>query len=945
MKFDSGRLKAQNYDIKTTFEESRNLGEIVALGDSQVLRSIRDIRNRTICHENLERLIRERQALWKRLNGRKKPKYNVRTEYEARIEQIRKRIDRTVFIEDYVTVKMETGSHYDHIFNNGFYINGKKFMRLSCSAGQARVSTVVFCAEDILQELEHRLNNGRDMTRKQAPSKFNAYYGLYTSATRKVSEPRFAVVRDFENTSTFMANFATETDWDADDEISVRKVTVPMNRTDGMGLISPELSARWATELEMDHVPSQWIVRQSFLKGMVCTFDFRAFCEEVNGGNYLIDTIYTDAEGKPVKADLHEVDMIVSESQFKLWDSFESMEQYVENTHKNKLYWGITGCSPKEPKDVLRLNYQFIQTLDLKQADIEELCAGFVDWIERVSYKDPTYMLLFLLGKDVDQKSMIRILSSPDKAWIRALFVNRNCANDSYIRGKIRELVHSRIENGRMGEVLVNGNFQMLVSDPYAYMQHICGLPVTGLLKKGEYYCNYWNKRGVGIVDSMRSPMTHRSEHVIAKLVKNELTEKWYRHCGVGFMISWFGNDCVRYSGADFDGDIIATTDSAAMIRCVYKDELPVVYDAPKPVKKLFTKKDLYASDKFGFGSKIGAITNKGTIGYALLPLLEKRYGKDSEQVALVESRIKQCCVAQSKQIDRTKIGQAVKSIPKVWINRQKRLDNDTHDICKHKELLNACLLNRRPYFFKYRYREDRQKHRDYYARKNSVCLSKFGMSVAQLREKQDRTPEQNAWLWEYFDYSPLIESDSPMNLLCRYLEEVNFKVAAKVKTSEHFTPFEYMSDGQEWEDYYNDVVKCYERHKKDTRSVFSSGDNSEAYPKKKERLMLSLKQQFRFICPVDRIVADALVFYCYVQHPSVSKDALWSLYGKILCKNAVKKAISRGEMFVWPEECAYGEGDTIYLGKSYKLEEVDMLYVDEYGALSAEGACEEDIL
>lgn len=652
MKFDSGRLRAQGYNIKTTFDESKDLGEIVALGDSQVLRSIRDIRGRTVCYEKLEKLIQERQILRKRLVGRKKPSYKVQAEYETRIEEIQRRINRTMFVPDYVTVKMDTASHYDYMFENGFYINDKKYVRLSCSAGQARVSTVVFCAEDIIEELERRLNNGRDMSKKLAPSKFNAYYGLYTSATKRVSEPRFAVVRDFENTSTFLANFATETAWDLDDKMDVREVTIPMNRTDGMGLISPEQSAKWAAELDMDYVPGQWIVRQSFLKGMVCTFDFRAFCEEINGGNYLIDTIYTNAEGQPIKADLRKIGMIISESQFKLWDSFESIEQYVANTHKNKLYWGITGCSPKEPKDVLRLNYQFIQTLDLKQEDVEELCEGFVEWIERVSYKDPTYMLLFLLGKDVDKKSVLRVLSAPDKAWIKALFVNRNCANDAYIRGKIRELIHGRIESGRMGEVLVHGNFQALVSDPYAYMQHVCGLSVTGLLNEGEYYCNYWNQRGVTLVDSMRSPMTYRSEHVLAKLIKNDATEKWYEHCPNGFIVNWFGNDCVRYSGSDWDGDIIATTDNAAMIRCVYKDELPVVYDAPKPVKKLFTRQDLFASDKFGFGSKIGAITNKGTTGYALLPLLEERYGKDSKQVALVESRIKQCCVAQSKQID-----------------------------------------------------------------------------------------------------------------------------------------------------------------------------------------------------------------------------------------------------------------------------------------------------
>ena len=53
----------------------------------------------------------------------------------------------------------------------------------------------------------------------------------------------------------------------------------------------------------------------------------------------------------------------------------------------------------------------------------------------------------------------------------------------------------------------VDGNFQILVSDPYGFMQHVCEKKVTGLLKKGEFYSNYWNERNIKQVDGMRSPL------------------------------------------------------------------------------------------------------------------------------------------------------------------------------------------------------------------------------------------------------------------------------------------------------------------------------------------------------------------------------------------------------------------------------------------------------
>lgn len=83
-----------------------------------------------------------------------------------------------------------------------------------------------------------------------------------------------------------------------------------------------------------------------------------------------------------------------------------------------------------------------------------------------------------------------------------------------------------------------------------------------------------------------------------------------------------------------------------------YINELPVTYDAPKPKKILFTDDDLYRSDLFGFGSIIGSITNKSSIAYSMLPLIKRDYGENSDEYDLTVSRLRQCCVAQGKQID-----------------------------------------------------------------------------------------------------------------------------------------------------------------------------------------------------------------------------------------------------------------------------------------------------
>lgn len=892
-----------------TSEEARRHGEMIALSDSQFLRTIRDITGRNVDHDVLEDLIRQRDFYRRQ---------KASPEKGEKIREIQKKINDMMEIPEYITVSMDDNSHYDYIFKNGIVVNGREYRRLSCSAGQARNSTVVLCDVSIIDEVKRRINNGRKMDKPLAPSKFNAYFGLAGSATKLVSEPRFIVVPDYKNTVDFDAYFDTETGWNEDDDIEVRRVeNVEMNRTDGMGLISPALSERWANELGLDYIPAQWCIRQSFIKGMVCTFPIHEFCEEVAGGNYIVNTIYKDENGEPIKADLRDYDLILTESQFKLWDSFDSVGQYISNCHENKLFWGVSQYTPKAAKDTLTLNYQFIQTLDLDEHDVKELCSQFVDWIDGVSYENYPYMLLYLTGID-DEEKLRNWMRSSDNWWVKSLILCPDLMNDKFVRTKIRDMIKTRIQSGCMGEICVDGNFQVMVSDPYAFMEHVCGLPVTGLLGKDEFYSNYWNDRGVTVVDSMRSPLTYRSEHVVAHLKKNEETEKWYRYCYLGFILNWYGHETVRYAGSDFDYDIVASTSNKIMKTHTYINELPVTYDAPKPKKILFTDDDLYRSDLFGFGSIIGSITNKSSIAYSMLPLIKRDYEEDSDEFKLTISRLQQCCVAQSKQIDKTKIGQMVKGIPKIWIEKQ---DDDT----EQAGLYNRILLNKYPYFFKYRYKNARDDFKKYEEECNSECKYKFRMELQDLLKLERKTSAQLAFLDNYYKYMPLVYSDSPMNLLCRYIESIDFEIAKKIKESGTFDhSVLYNEEHLPTDEQYKAVIKVFSEFKKIARIVAVQKDAA-----KVEGDEFMDYQKFRVGCDscLDALteacndaylVTNCLVRYFYEENPKSSKELLWSICGQYLYDTLRSKS-SGAVMFPVRDP----DGDITYLSRTYRMKEV----------------------
>ena len=140
-----------------------------------------------------------------------------------------------------------------------------------------------------------------------APSKYNAYFGLYSSAIKEVRKPRFCIVPDCEKTRPVDVDFVIETDKDSDDVIEPRTIDIGFNLFDGSGIISPEMAKAWGEDLGEDYTPCQFCLRSAFTKGMVNEFDFIEWCNEYNGGNYIIEDVY----GK--KIDLRDIDVILSE--------------------------------------------------------------------------------------------------------------------------------------------------------------------------------------------------------------------------------------------------------------------------------------------------------------------------------------------------------------------------------------------------------------------------------------------------------------------------------------------------------------------------------------------------------------------------------------------------------------------------------------------------------
>ena len=853
------RFKDNNFNIQISFEEAKNSDpkELVLVADNQFLRTIRKI-----------------------------------TE------------DYSKFIPYYVIVQFSSKEHYRKLYKSGLVINGKKYKRLSCSSSQARNQTIVFCDESIIEQVKEKINNSRDKTKALIPSKFNAYFGLSGSGTYIVKEPRFVVVDDYESDTSFRANRIYQNDdKNLDDDVVEEDVTVSFNRFDGMGLISPKMAETWARDIGLDYTPSQFIIRQSFMKGMLCVFDFKDFCDKVNGGKYEITDIYGDTK------QLDDCDVILTRSQFKLWDSYKNTDHYIKCCKDNDLDWGVTQYSKKRDNDVVTMNYQFIQTLNLDQSNIENLCSQFIEWVKGVSYENIAYTLLFLMGVNNTEYSIKEFFKSKDNHWIKALAAKPDLIEDSHIRQRISRLLYKKVKNGCMGEIIVDGNYQFMVADPYALMQYICNLPITGLLGCSEFYSNYWNNKGINYVDAMRAPLTDRSEHVLLNLIQNDDTEYWYRHIKSGIILNVFGNETLRFAGSDFDGDLVCTTSNQTIIDGVYRDELPVYYkpEVETKAEKLIIDTDdkiLYEADLFSFGSLIGQITNKSTNGYALLPELT-----DEEEIKLVKSRLKQCCKAQALQIDKTKTGEAVKGIPQAWDN-----------------------LKNSPYFFRYRYYNKNLIMGKYEQRFKDLAEIICDKSLFDLRsiEYEDLEDKQITLIDTFYENMPLLDSKSVMNILCKYIE--SFRIQLKSTMSKNdFSGYQLYKTDKPYTDELFQLVKVefnkYKAaiHKKLKLYDYAEQEFQQSNSDKSNEIEIDsekFKEILHDICEDEETLVNILVDICYRDNPSNKKGLLWNCYGDIIFKNLMKN-INNGNVIEIP--LPDNNGEILYLRRRYAMKEVNL--------------------
>lgn len=931
MKFSSTRLDKFGYHLKRVLGNSgfyirdiRQNGELIALADNQALRLIRTIR-----YERNPNIMKYDPDVLKDLYTQKKnlKRQNFDDYAKKQISVINGKIDEMLFIPEYVSVVIDDIKHYRKIIKDGVYINGFKYNRLMCSAGQARVNTVILIREDFEDELKTRLKCGAKSV-KITKNKYNAYFALSSSSTYLISKPKVFLIDDCE------IEMEKKVDWISkipleekgkianNERVSEEFKTLLFNLFDGCGAISVEFAKKIAEELELDYIPSAFCIRCAYVKGMVFVVDFKKFAAEL--GIEKVNDLYGDEK------EISDIDMILTKSQFKLWNAYDSMDDYDSLCDENGITWGVTKVTPKYDDNCFRSNYQFCQAIDLMHdEDVAELCNPTVEWLNGISVDNPYQSILFLLGKICDKYNVdednIFDLTSDNVA--KSLIVNPEMIKEEYIKSNIIMSINKKIRETYLGKLLLDGNFSVMIPDMYAFMQHAFGQKVTGALKEFEHYSHFWNEKGKTDVVAMRSPLTWRSEVNKLNLKNNELTEKWFKYLTSGIVYNVWGCDCMIHADSDFDGDIVATTDNPVFIRCRY-DNLPITYSKSTVDKEYINEDELYQADIQSFNSTIGQITNISTSFYELLAAYEGDLSHIDEQNEIIE-RLKLIRKAQGDAIDKAK-GIKIEKMPKHWTKKLSKkpvgmLDRDF-------SFFNELVADRKPYFFRYLYSAENEKYLNYLDKENDYCTMVFKKRIQDILSspKDELTDSERNYLTDkFYKYSPLIDYNGRMNRICHYMENnlSEIKKKRQEKTPKHIIEMmysgNYINFAQEDIDYMNAQYLDYKGQKDELR-VKRKNNYTHTVSQTSEFIKYPLairdKISDKFIGDVE-YACDLAIYVCYELHPSRTKDFCWSIFGNQIVRNIQKHTETPPMMPVLDEE----NGSMSYLGKKYKIVEVNV--------------------
>ncbi|OBR90708.1 hypothetical protein CLRAG_33560 [Clostridium ragsdalei P11] len=714
-------------------------------------------------------------------------------------------------------------------YNMDIEYKNELFKRLMASSGNVRNKKVVFIREGLFDKMNKILLCGlpEDMEHP-AFSKFNSYYAMASTDSTPVITPNFVVIDDYARKIEEVFDYVKEKEKvnnkdNYEIEEGTEKSKIEITPFDGAGLVDVRLAEQWKENLGLDYLPSSWQFRAiPGIKGNVYTFDLKKFAKEFKSE-------IKDVFGHTWDLFKDNISMILTKSQFKFYKQYDEnfgqeeaftiwKSNFDKELHGYKRTFNISKYSEKNLKHEVLLSYQPIQSLELSDDDIKNLCSRTAKKIKEIS----TDVNEFLKYRGVinSQENEIGELICQKRIppYYKALNENKDLFYDNYIQQKIKEDIKGFKKRTLKGCIFVPGNYQTLIPDVFALAQYAFGLEVTGGLKANTIYSKYWVNEYINYftkklndkkenmkcgydynkylsmkeklkelnmkIDVIRFPHVS-NEHFPVTVV--EQPNDYYKYMTEGIVTSMYDSLALHIGGADYDNDHVLSTNDKTLVRCSVEQKTNTIVpislkdqeNDENKMHKITDMDEIIDTDIRGMSNNIGKAVNKITKLWSVVP-------KDDNERTKVRRYIKIMSVVCSKIIDFAKTGKAA-TIP-----------------CEIEEYLKNI---QKPYFQRYIYNHE-------------VSREKI------MNENRELYGEDKKFIFS--------DTNCVMNRLCHYMEKEIANIDDELKKNKEEQLEEKAED-----------ITCFYSEENTEQFKDKKYDNSVSYTKYIKPLLKDLKKEY----------------------------------------------------------------------------------------------------
>jgi hypothetical protein len=387
--------------------------------------------------------------------------------------------------------------------------------------------------------------------------------------------------------------------------------------------------------------------------------------------------------------------------------------------------------------------------------------------------------------------------------------------------------------------------------------------------------------------------------------------EKWYKYIKTCIILNSWDTTAIRCNGEDYDSDSNFCTDNEVLLEA-FEYKTTLMCEQESSVKKRPEEDDYVMSDINGFGDSIGSVTNKATNMISL----REQFDKDSEEYKRLTYRISTMMNYQQNAIDRIK-GVVARPVPKEWLNARmfKIEDDDSEEVTQDKQININIAAEIKPWFFIYRYSQLKSELDKYTKSVRSNCKIRFGKSIDDLYMIDNRTPEEDEFLYYYEKYLPVSRAPGTMNRICWKIEDI-FNTT-NVLPGVEFDKSILKNDVKYTAGEYEAVKKLYDEYNKGMQLFLKRKKQNDFADDEVGFDIVHLKDVFidecAKVCPDAEILSNIVVDLCYTSNKN--KTFAWDVAGEQIFKNVLKKS---GYIIKYPVKDE--NGDIEFCGNRFSL-------------------------